>query len=399
MSDQNNSEIFFLKNICHNIERLFTPIFAANRNELILNIVDHIPNVHSNSGRYICQALVRLLSTLSNLTQNYTVQLTVVYHHQQVIVSISGDGKNICSRDNLKPFVAIRKIFKTRQIPVSFQFNNENGVLINFELNYHDLKINRNNNVLWGIFPTNKDFENEENKELTQLFHKYLKVLSKEITDLEKLILKKDYNAVEHLLHKMQGFPGGFQMVALYQKIRSIHELVTEKSVDVDNLIADYLCLKSLTDELLETGDLEISSITPKPATTWHDHRPDNADVRILLADDNPMNCEMVSFYLDKLGLLYHVVSNGKEALEHLEKHDYLVLLLDFKMPVLSGPETIKIIRSQKKYDTLKVVGLTTFDASFNKNFYIKLGCNDFLFKPFTEAQLQCLMQKFQLTL
>jgi CheY-like chemotaxis protein len=399
MSIQNNSEIFLFNNIFKNIERLFTPLFGVNKSELILNIADNIPDVYINSGGYICQALVRLLLELNKQTFNNIVQLTAIYHNQQVIVSISDAGKNSCLNSNFRPFVTIRKILKSLQIPTFYQLNSDSGILVKIEIDYSNLKHNLQHNSLFGPFFEKGDQQNEEEIELAQLLHNYLGALSKDIVDLENYIFNGDFDSVERLSHKMQGFPGGFQMYEIYHKIRHIHEIVVEEPIDNNSLIAEYISLKALSDELLNNKKIKSSPTDTYQNDPKNSECFESSDVKILVADDNPMNCELVCFFLDKLNLSYHVVSNGKEALERLEKHDYHVLLLDFQMPVLNGPDTIKIIRSQKKYDALIIVGLTTFEPSFDEDFYSKLGCNDFLFKPFTENQLNRLMQYCQLIL
>jgi CheY-like chemotaxis protein len=68
--------------------------------------------------------------------------------------------------------------------------------------------------------------------------------------------------------------------------------------------------------------------------------------LRVLLAEDNPINQKVAVRHIEKLGWSVVTAVNGKEALEILEKEIFDVVLMDVNMPVLDGHEALRAIRN-----------------------------------------------------
>ena len=66
---------------------------------------------------------------------------------------------------------------------------------------------------------------------------------------------------------------------------------------------------------------------------------------RILLADDNAVNRQVVKLFLAPLGVSITEAANGREALDRLAAEPFDLVLLDVHMPVMDGPQTIEAIR------------------------------------------------------
>lgn len=81
--------------------------------------------------------------------------------------------------------------------------------------------------------------------------------------------------------------------------------------------------------------------------------------VKILYADDNLMNLELFKAIADDFGVVVIVTKNGKEALDILKNEMPDIILLDVQMPVLDGYETAKVIRQNKKFDTIPIFSLS----------------------------------------
>jgi signal transduction histidine kinase len=110
----------------------------------------------------------------------------------------------------------------------------------------------------------------------------------------------------------------------------------------------------------------------------------------ILVVDDNPANLLAMEAALGDLG--GHVVqaSSGEESLRILLEHDFALVLLDVKMPLLGGFETARLIRERKRSRHTPIIFITAHSrddeevaAAYN------LGAVDFLFKPFAAEVLR----------
>ncbi len=110
--------------------------------------------------------------------------------------------------------------------------------------------------------------------------------------------------------------------------------------------------------------------------------------VRVLVAEDNPVNKKLIEILLQKLGFEGEIVSNGKEAVEKAMTEDFDICLMDIHMPVMSGIEATEEIR--KKGNTiLPIVALTADAFKEGKERCFEAGMNDFLSRPVKPEKLK----------
>ena len=111
---------------------------------------------------------------------------------------------------------------------------------------------------------------------------------------------------------------------------------------------------------------------------------------QVLLVDDDLRNSFALSHLLQGHGLRVHLAESGQQALDFLEDHKQIdLLILDLMMPVMDGCEVLKRIRSRVEYRLMPVLMLT---ASTNREDEIRCraaGADDFLYKP---VEIQVLM-------
>jgi CheY-like chemotaxis protein len=81
--------------------------------------------------------------------------------------------------------------------------------------------------------------------------------------------------------------------------------------------------------------------------------------VKILLVDDRPANLLTLESILEDLGQELVQATSGKEALRHLLRDDFAVILLDVKMPEMDGFETATLIRERERSRHTPIVFLT----------------------------------------
>jgi CheY-like chemotaxis protein len=67
--------------------------------------------------------------------------------------------------------------------------------------------------------------------------------------------------------------------------------------------------------------------------------------IRILLAEDNPVNQKVAELMFKRLGYGIEIVSNGQEAIEAIQQHAYDIVVMDSQMPVMDGVTAARWIR------------------------------------------------------
>ena len=116
---------------------------------------------------------------------------------------------------------------------------------------------------------------------------------------------------------------------------------------------------------------------------------------RFLVADDEEYNCKLITTILDKWKAEYDVATNGVDAVHMLSETEYDIVLMDLRMPGISGVNATKFIREtlKKSSQELPVFGITadtSHEAKSGKGHLF----NAYLIKPFTESQLSGLVSE-----
>jgi len=113
---------------------------------------------------------------------------------------------------------------------------------------------------------------------------------------------------------------------------------------------------------------------------------------RVLLAEDNPVNVEVAKAMLESLGLQAQVARNGLEALEAVRSKTFEAVLMDCQMPVMDGfAATAEIRRGEQdagRPRTLPIIAITANALQGDREACLAAGMDDYLSKPFTQAQL-----------
>jgi DNA-binding response OmpR family regulator len=102
----------------------------------------------------------------------------------------------------------------------------------------------------------------------------------------------------------------------------------------------------------------------------------------LMLVDDDPQLCHVVSMFFELEGFVVVVAKNGKEALELLHETKPNVILLDVMMPEMDGLELCKQIRADKR---LKEIPIAVFTANEMREAEMtEAGADRFIVKPFS---------------
>ncbi len=109
----------------------------------------------------------------------------------------------------------------------------------------------------------------------------------------------------------------------------------------------------------------------------------------ILLVDDSESSRMQMRFSLEKLPLIIHEAEDGKKALEVLEEHKEIKLIItDKKMPNMDGIELIKQVRKKYCMNELSVIGISASAEPMMSVDFLKHGANDFIIKPFVSEEM-----------
>jgi DNA-binding NtrC family response regulator len=107
----------------------------------------------------------------------------------------------------------------------------------------------------------------------------------------------------------------------------------------------------------------------------------------ILIADDDEVSCQLFAETLESEGLRVDPVTSGDAALARLEGEAYDLLVIDVRMPGMSGLDVTRIVH--EKYPGLPVIVMTAFGSIETAVEAIHEGAFDFISKPMNLAELK----------
>lgn len=104
---------------------------------------------------------------------------------------------------------------------------------------------------------------------------------------------------------------------------------------------------------------------------------------RILVVEDNPVNQELASALLMRVGAVVTVAPNGRAAIDCLGVQSFDLVLMDCQMPVMDGYEAAREIRAAPKWRDLPVIAMTADAMLADRERATEAGMNDHIAKPF----------------
>ena len=121
--------------------------------------------------------------------------------------------------------------------------------------------------------------------------------------------------------------------------------------------------------------------------------------LRILLAEDNPVNQKVAKYILGRLGYQSDLAATGIQVLEALECQPYDVILMDVQMPEMDGVEATRKIRQNLPPDRQPyIIALTAQALTGHREEYLSAGMDDYISKPVRLEQLMATLEKAALS-
>jgi PAS domain S-box-containing protein len=144
-----------------------------------------------------------------------------------------------------------------------------------------------------------------------------------------------------------------------------------------------YDCLLAAIDALAKPRT------TAAPRVSLDDQMAARLPLRLLLAEDNPVNQKVALLTLGRLGYRADVAGNGLEVLDALRRQSYDVVLMDVQMPELDGLETTRrIVHDLPPGQRPWIVAMTANAMEGDRDACIAAGMDDYLSKPVRAADL-----------
>ena len=112
------------------------------------------------------------------------------------------------------------------------------------------------------------------------------------------------------------------------------------------------------------------------------------ASNRILIADDNEANCDLLEAYLSDVDCEIELAADGEETLAKVASFHPDLILLDVMMPKLSGFEVCKQLKSDPVTSRIMILMVTALGESGDIDRAVEAQTDDFLSKPVKKAQL-----------
>jgi len=117
--------------------------------------------------------------------------------------------------------------------------------------------------------------------------------------------------------------------------------------------------------------------------------------LRILLAEDNPINQKVVVKILERMGYRADIASNGLEVIQALERQFYDLIFMDIQMPEMDGEQATRLIRKNFPENRQpQIVALTAHALEGDREKYLSSGMDDYISKPVRIEQLVKVLEK-----
>jgi CheY-like chemotaxis protein len=165
----------------------------------------------------------------------------------------------------------------------------------------------------------------------------------------------------------------------------------------ISGLVTKPVCSKEFLDVVMSAicpADAPRQPETPCRAATAHGIKP----LRILVAEDNPVNRRLVALLLQKHGHSVVLAENGRQAVEAFERQTFDVILTDVQMPEMDGCQAAAAVRARERELHVRptpIVALTAHAMKGDREKCLAAGMNDYLPKPISSVELQHALEKF----
>lgn len=178
-------------------------------------------------------------------------------------------------------------------------------------------------------------------------------------------------------------------------------QIFVESEVGKGSVFQVELPLKRKADSILSFADQEEAQEQKDLATREENSFGQLENVRVLLAEDNAMNVEIVKTLLEMCGITVDVAGNGQRCTElfcQAKEDTYLAILMDIQMPIMNGYEATKMIRQMERSDakSIPIIAMTANAFSTDIAETMAVGMTEHIPKPIDMCTLLNLLKGYE---
>ena len=161
------------------------------------------------------------------------------------------------------------------------------------------------------------------------------------------------------------------------------------KAVGITELLSKPVSPSTLFDTLLRLMTDARPSTVPYSAHDSHGLGLDGlSGVRVLLAEDNPLNQQVASELLADVGVVVMVAGNGRLAVEMAQAHTFDAILMDMQMPEMDGLDATRTLQALTDWPGTPIIAMTANAMAADRKRCLDAGMVDFVAKPIDPLKL-----------
>ncbi len=139
----------------------------------------------------------------------------------------------------------------------------------------------------------------------------------------------------------------------------------------------------------------EPEAVAEQPTSNFDAQLGVRHPLRILIAEDHPVNQKVMKLMLERLGYRADVVANGVEAILSFKRQDYDVVFMDIQMPEMNGVEATRRLRADLPSERQpRIIALTANALGGEREEYLAAGMDDYLSKPVNVPSMSAALEK-----
>jgi signal transduction histidine kinase/DNA-binding response OmpR family regulator len=193
----------------------------------------------------------------------------------------------------------------------------------------------------------------------------------------------------EELVERIRAMPGLAETKLIIATSAGRHGLSEGTAEIIDAVLTKPVREQTLLDAFAQLFGFAGPRRAERSVAPLSLPRPARRRLRILLAEDNKINQQLVTMLLRKADHQVDVVDNGELAVEAVNDGDYDVVLMDVQMPILDGVQATRRIRAlPSPKNTVPIIALTAHAMTGAKEEYLAAAMDDYLSKPIDNEAL-----------